>query len=411
MPGRASKHYELWTTLNASFVDSEFTGGQLYTLYPEVRFTNCLLNGVFFFLDDSSIGMIMNPLFQNCTFAGGEWFSYHGSSPGGGVWTFKNNIFKGIAFTNVVARGTVISDYNAYSGCVQQFTTFGLHDQIVTVPFESGPLGRFYLPTNSPLINAGNQTASSLGLYHHTTQVEQRKENTTVVDIGYHYVALGEPASNTAWVDDTLPTGAVSAVENDVWTWLSSPAPAAAGSLFHRSAAYASQHQHSFDSAQSTLTFGPDDVFYVYVRLGYANLPGDLMLQWKANDSTGWFHRAYWGSDQLSSLGTRRYMGPLPVTNAWVRLEVPALEVGLVGKTITGLAFTLYGGTVDWDYAGKRTTRGIVDTDGDGIPDVIEDRNGNGDYDVGTGETRWAQFISPDGLTTGKPLLIFTPLR
>jgi hypothetical protein len=46
-------------------------------------------------------------------------------------------------------------------------------------------------------------------------------------------------------------------------------------------------------------------------------------------------------------------MGSLPLTGQWVRLEVPAIQVGLEGKTLNGMAFTLYGGRATWDYAGK----------------------------------------------------------
>jgi hypothetical protein len=36
-----------------------------------------------------------------------------------------------------------------------------------------------------------------------------------------------------------------------------------------------------------------------------------------------------------------------------VRLEVPAAQVDLVGKTVSGMAFVLYDGRATWDYAGK----------------------------------------------------------
>jgi hypothetical protein len=46
-------------------------------------------------------------------------------------------------------------------------------------------------------------------------------------------------------------------------------------------------------------------------------------------------------------------MGVLPATGQWVRLSVPAVQVGLEGSTIDGMAYTLYGGRATWDYAGK----------------------------------------------------------
>ena len=45
-----------------------------------------------------------------------------------------------------------------------------------------------------------------------------------------------------------------------------------------------------------------------------------------------------------NNINSRRYMGALPATSGWVRLEVPAWQVGLEGVTVKGMAFTLYNG-------------------------------------------------------------------
>jgi hypothetical protein len=47
-------------------------------------------------------------------------------------------------------------------------------------------------------------------------------------------------------------------------------------------------------------------------------------------------------------------MGPLPPTGQWVKLEIPASQVGLEGRIVSGMAFTLYDGRAAWDYAGIR---------------------------------------------------------
>ena len=49
------------------------------------------------------------------------------------------------------------------------------------------------------------------------------------------------------------------------------------------------------------------------------------------------------------------------------------------------------------------------DYDGDGLPDYLEDANGNGA--VNTGETDWRAYNSPNGLTGGDGLRVFTPLK
>src|SRR6185369_10388255 len=84
------------------------------------------------------------------------------------------------------------------------------------------------------------------------------------------------------------------------------------------------------------------------------NPPSQIMLQW--NDGS-WEHRAYWGSNDIG-FGTdgtpsRRYMGALPPAGQWVRLNVPASQVDLENRTVSGMAFTLFNGRATWDTAGR----------------------------------------------------------
>lgn len=158
----------------------------------------------------------------------------------------------------------------------------------------------------------------------------------------------------SVWVDDALPTGATATGTNESWTWISSNPTPYSGTLAHQSALAAGVHQHYFTGATATLAVGAGDTLFAYVYLDPANPPSEVMLQW--NDGT-WEHRAYWGAN-LIAWGTdgtvnRRYMGPLPATGQWVRLAVPAAQVGLAGSTVTGIAFTLYDGRATWDFAGK----------------------------------------------------------
>ena len=91
---------------------------------------------------------------------------------------------------------------------------------------------------------------------------------------------------------------------------------------------------------------------------------------------------------------------------------MPATAVDLDGRTINGMAFALYGGRASWDYSGYLRPTGIqtpFDTDGDGLPDYFEDRNGNGAYDSGSGETDWQ--TSNSGISGAAGLQVFTPLK
>jgi RHS repeat-associated protein len=169
----------------------------------------------------------------------------------------------------------------------------------------------------------------------------------------------GVGAENVAWVDDALPAGAVvDSYGGDNWTWVAGPEPAPySGTVSHQSAVAAGIHQHFFIGATQTLQVGVGDRLYAYVYLDPANMPSEVMLQWYSSEG-GWEHRAYWGADNIIDWGTngtasRRFMGPLPPAGQWVRLEVDASAVGLEGKTLNGMAFTLFGGRANWDRAGK----------------------------------------------------------
>ena len=131
------------------------------------------------------------------------------------------------------------------------------------------------------------------------------------------------------------------------------PAPFS-GSLAHQSALVSGTHQHYFISASSPLPVAAGETLFAYVFLDPANPPSQVMLQW--NDGS-WEHRAYWGANIIpwgvDGTVSRRFMGALPTAGQWVRLEVPAALVGLVGRTLNGMAFTLQNGRATWDRAGK----------------------------------------------------------
>jgi hypothetical protein len=163
------------------------------------------------------------------------------------------------------------------------------------------------------------------------------------------------PSGDNVWVEDSLPPASTIYVDNDAWIWNSVNPTPVSGSLSNQSSIYAGMHQHYFYNSGSTLHVNTGDkmVAYVYIDPDPQNKPTEIMLQWH-DALNGWDHRAYWGADQLAYFGTRYNMGALPAAGQWIRLEVPASLVALEGRTIDGLAFTLYGGRATWDHAGKR---------------------------------------------------------
>jgi len=157
----------------------------------------------------------------------------------------------------------------------------------------------------------------------------------------------------TVWVEDAPPTGAT-VTGDEPWNWISAnPAPFS-GTLAHQSSIIGGEHQHYFYNATATLTVNMGDKLIAYVYIDPSNLPSEVMLQW--NDGT-WEHRAYWGANSIAwgvnGTNSRRFMGPVPAAGQWLRLEVPASQVGLEGRTLNGMAFTLFGGRATWDHAGK----------------------------------------------------------
>ncbi|MCA9064050.1 MAG: PSD1 domain-containing protein [Planctomycetaceae bacterium] len=162
---------------------------------------------------------------------------------------------------------------------------------------------------------------------------------------------LSEP-TEFVWIDDALPAGA-NAQGNTPWSFVKAPAPVFSGETSHTRTA-TGLSQHFFEAAKQPLRIGEGDVLFCYVYLDPKNPPKEIMLQW--NDGT-WNHRSYWGGNLIEwgdeNSPSRLRRGDLPATGEWVRLEVPASEVGLAaGTEVTGWAFTQFDGTVHWDKAG-----------------------------------------------------------
>lgn len=160
--------------------------------------------------------------------------------------------------------------------------------------------------------------------------------------------------SDVIWFDDAVPAGASPVGEADAWTWVTAnPAPFS-GTKAHQSSISIGIHQHYFTGASAGLSIVAGDSLYAYVYLDPANPPAEVMLQWA---DVNFDHRAYWGANliQFGIDGTpsRFHAGPLPALGQWVRLNVTAAQVGVEGKTLNGMAFTLHGGRATWDQTGK----------------------------------------------------------
>lgn len=158
-------------------------------------FTNCLIVGGFLQqTGDSQYAFETNSYrenLQNCTFHDGTLEFDHWESPP--YWTerISDCSFDGIGIT--VPTNGLTCDYNAFVTNAPRLPVDGPHDVIVTnFDWESSWFGTFYVPTNSPVIEAGSPYANLVGLYHFTTVTNQIPDGTNIVTIGYHYVATDQ---------------------------------------------------------------------------------------------------------------------------------------------------------------------------------------------------------------------------
>jgi len=182
---------------------------------------------------------------------------------------------------------------------------------------------------------------------------------------GNSRTSTGYLQSSTVYVDDALPSGATAYADgSDGWAWATSGlGPVASGTQSHVGFVASGTHEHYFNGSTTTLTPSSGSFLIQYVYMPSSSVPSEIMLQFHTVSGT-WEHRAYWGSNLITSCGTtgstcgtngtpsRLPMGALPsVQNSWVELIVKADDVGVNGSAINGWAYTLYNGGVYWDYS------------------------------------------------------------
>ena len=137
-------------------------------------------------------------------------------------------------------------------------------------------------------------------------------------------------------------------------------------------------------------------------------------------------HNAYINSTVMSgttvsnvSLSTFTYASTVGGLGRWYHGQTDLRNVGSRTNTAAGLnhhttetsrAKETLAVDIGFHYVATDTAGNPLDTDMDGIPDYVEDRNGNGSHDPAT-ETNWNGYNSPNGLTSAPATLFFTPLR
>jgi hypothetical protein len=149
------------------------------------------------------------------------------------------------------------------------------------------------------------------------------------------------------WFEHKLPEGARA---EGTWLWDHSLKFRAA----HTEPPGAGFHSHGFQGAPIGFDIGPDDLIYAYMFIVPGQTPEQIMLQF--HDGKDMEHRAYWGADKIqlgvANTVSRARVGDVPPQNEWVRLEIPAKSVGMAGKSMHGVLFTLFGGQCKWNRIG-----------------------------------------------------------
>src|SRR6266540_4129257 len=118
-------------------------------------------------------------------------------------WTVRDNLFDTLPALD--DHGSAISNsHNAYFSTTYNLSGGASNIALGSLVYETGPLGRYYQPTNSALINAGSQSAGASGLFHYTCTANPGSiEGNSTVDIGLHYVSLDPQFSTpTPWDSD-----------------------------------------------------------------------------------------------------------------------------------------------------------------------------------------------------------------
>ena len=213
-----------------------------------VTWANTLFDRVAIYLDPTyyrfGYGMNVDLTFHayNNLFKEGLWFFIEQIPASAGNWKFTDNLFDKVDFIQNTNLPLDLS-YNTYWAkqpselfwppidmvrLLPTVTGSGQNERVLAAapPYQPGPLGNYYLPTNTPLYHAGSRTANDAGLFHYTTRVDQVKEGEEysghMVNIGLHYVAAtnGLPKDTDGdgipdYVENASGTGAVGADETD----------------------------------------------------------------------------------------------------------------------------------------------------------------------------------------------------
>lgn len=180
----------------------------------------------------------------------------------------------------------------------------------------------------------------------------------TSTDAGVTGISLtsaeAESTNGQPYDDDPVPFvgGALPAGSQGIGEWIWDQARQYNVMQSHTQPASAGPQMHYFIHATSPMKPVTDTNIVQYVYLDPANVPTELYLQFYAGKGDG-EHRAYWGENRVQTGGAEGTaslfpMGSLPPAGRWVRLSIPASNLGLVDSEVNGVLYGLYNGKAWW---------------------------------------------------------------
>jgi hypothetical protein len=393
----------------------------------------------------------------NNLFRGGTLDLLYDSGTSNPTWYVRDNLFDGCAATlGGTAVGYVTRSHNGFTIGTGTGLGGASNKTGLTPDYQAGPLGRFYYPSSgtglASLVDQGSRTADLAGLYHATVLASQLRETNSTVDIGYHYPAVGPVAAGLVgyW---SLNDGAGTQATDSAKIGTPNHGALAGGPAWISGASAGALNFDGVDdkvtvpdAAALRLTTGMTIAFW-YRKTAEPGNWTRLVGKGESNSRNYgvWEHP---GSADGRILFQYFKSGPLSqsvpstthlVLNRWYhvactwdgttgRIYLDGVENGagaMSGAPLTSadsLVFGSYGGTPNMPGAldevaiynralsaaevAALMSAAPVDTDGDGLADVVEDRNGDG---VTSGSER--SWTASETAPASGNVVVHTPLK
>jgi hypothetical protein len=160
------------------------------------------------------------------------------------------------------------------------------------------------------------------------------------------------------WAEDGRPTGSTESSGGGAWSWSNANPPGVvSGNASLQSPVAVGESFYLATGATRTLQINTGDVIAFWAWVDPVNPTQSIVFQLGATDATGFEHRAYWGANLypfgIDGTASRRFIGALPPPGVWTRLQFPASALDLEGRTLNGLAVSVFNGRGAFDQFSK----------------------------------------------------------